>query len=222
MARSHALLAFCCLLGMVTVALAQVNDDKCDEELQTQMTKYSDRPCRNVLNTTITATSKDDCPNKNQYVDCFAVFEDSWTDLYDDCEDIFDNSACLKSLGDDQFERMVKDDCARKRRGIMQKYDAGADARCIEVLTRVTYASDDSSCPSDQTEVAQCFAKFEDDWTDLMDDCESLWANSGCSWLRKLGDDEFEAWVKDNSASRAASIGGLVLAAVGAAVLLAV
>lgn len=217
MARSLTIIG--CLLSLAVAAVA-VNDDKCNEETAAIMMKYgSDSPCARFLNKTITATSNEDCPNTNMWVDCFALFEDSWTDLLDDCEDQFDNSACLKQYGDDEFERMVKDECARKRRNMVAKYDAGSE--CKVMLDTAIYAADDNDCPSNTTLMAQCFSKFEDDWTDLVDDCEELFWYSGCTQLTKLGDDEFEKWVKENGATSSSGMAVAVLAAAGAVMVLA-
>lgn len=215
MARSSAILV--CLLGLAAAAMA-VNDDQCTKEMMSVMEKYgSSGPCPKVLNETITATSKENCPNTNQWVDCFALFEDSWTDLLDDCEDLFDDSACLKKYGDDEFERKVKDECAAKRRDILAKYPAG-DA-CIAVLQGAIYATDATQCPV-SADLAKCFNEFEDDWTDLVDDCEDLFEYSACTELKNMGDDEFESFVK-NGAAASSGMAAAVLAAAGAVMLLA-
>lgn len=209
MARST--LMFICLLGLAAVAMA-IDDDQCEAEMEKVMMKYTGQACYDILKGTITETDKSKCLNEKQYFDCFALQEDSWTDLYDDCEDLFDNSACLKSLGDDQFERRVKDSCDKKRRNLMAQYDS-ADP-CLTTIKSAVYATTDATCPT-QKDLAVCLYKFEDDWTDATDDCEDMFAKSGCSWLSKMGDDEFERFVKENSAVSAAAGAATALLAAG-------
>ncbi len=47
--------------------------------------------------------------------------EDDWTDLVDECEDVFSDSACLKKFSDDGFEKWLKSECAEDVNKIMDK-----------------------------------------------------------------------------------------------------
>jgi hypothetical protein len=204
------------LCAVLAVQLAQaIDDDNCRGEAEKILAMYSGSGCAKVINQTIYATSKDDCPNKNYWVDCFGQMQERWTDFYDDCEDAFDDSACLSNLGDDEFERLLKNECYSDRRKQLAKYD-GND-KCLYILANATYSD---TCP-DKTELHDCFKKHETSWTEAVDDCEEMWEDSPCEWLADYGDDEFENWLDGNSAASAATFASAALAAVAVLALLA-